>query len=120
MDNTLERRSQAHIRGINEPVIDRYFTELNKGDFISVSEMFSPEGLLYPPFEKEICGRDLIASYLQSEAKGIKVLPEFGMLKDSGDGFNTYQVMGIVKTSFFCSQCLLAHPTQSSKGNYVG
>jgi hypothetical protein len=101
MNNDFLKQSHVSIKGIDETVVDRYFLSLNEGDFISVSELFSVEGCLCPPFEKKIFGRDSIASYLQAEAKGMKAFPEFGTLNYSGDESTVYQVMGTVKTSFF-------------------
>ncbi len=84
-----------------EPAIDDYFSNLNEGNFEAVSNLFSIEGCLYPPFEKEICGRVAIAQYLKSEAKDIKALPQKCTVQSIRDENTQYQVTGYVKTSFF-------------------
>ena len=84
-----------------EPVIHEYFSRLNSGDFIKVSKLFSVQGSLFPPFEREICGREAIAQYLQSEAKGIQALPQSATVLRSDDGCSLCQVEGNVKTDFF-------------------
>jgi hypothetical protein len=38
---------------VQELVIDRYFSKLNEGNFEAVSNLFSLEGCLSPPFEKK-------------------------------------------------------------------
>jgi hypothetical protein len=92
------------IESINnncETVVDEYFLRLNDGDFAAVAELFSLQGLLCPPFEKTIFGRDAIASYLESEAKGMTCLPKSRAVRRGRNEDILYQVEGNVKTSFF-------------------
>lgn len=84
-----------------ETVIDEYFLRLNDGDFAAVAELFSLQGLLCPPFEKTICGRDAIAGYLQAEAKGMKSFPRSRIVRNASNGDALYQIEGHVETSFF-------------------
>jgi hypothetical protein len=97
----LPNQAMESINNNCETVIDEYFLRLNKGDFAVVAELFSLQGLLCPPFEKTICGRDAIASYLESEAKGMTSLPKSGTARSGGNGDVLYQIEGNVKTSFF-------------------
>jgi hypothetical protein len=92
------------IESINnncETVVDEYFSRLNDGDFAAVAELFSLQGLLCPPFEKTICGRDAIASYLESEAKDMTCLPKSRTVRRGSNGDILYQIEGNVTTSFF-------------------
>jgi hypothetical protein len=84
-----------------EPAIHDYFSKLNEGNFEAVSNLFSIEGCLYPPFEKEICGRVAIAQYLKSGAKDIQALPQKCTVQSICNENTQYQVTGYVKTSFF-------------------
>jgi hypothetical protein len=97
----LPYQTLASINNNCEAVIDEYFLRLNKGDFAAVAELFSLQGLLCPPFEKTIFGRDAIASYLESEAKGMKCLPKSRVLRSGSNGDILYQIEGNVKTNFF-------------------
>ena len=98
---SLNQKCLINTLNIQEPVINNYFSKLNEGNFEAVSNLFSIEGCLYPPFEKEICGRAAIAQYLKSEAKEIKALPKTFKIQSICDKNTQYQVTGYVKTSFF-------------------
>jgi Nuclear transport factor 2 (NTF2) domain len=89
------------IENIIEPVIYEYYLRLNSGDFKGVSKLFSKNGLLHPPFERELCGREAIAQYLQAEAKGLEAFPKLGTVINKSDRSNLYKIQGYVKTSFF-------------------
>ena len=73
---SLSQKCLIGTLNILEPAINNYFSKLNEGNYEAVSNLFSIEGCLYPPFEKEICGRAAIAQYLKSEAKDIQALPK--------------------------------------------
>jgi hypothetical protein len=97
----LPNQAMENINNNCETVIDEYFLRLNKGDFVAVTELFSMRGILCPPFEKAICGRDAIASYLDSEAKGMMCLPKSRVVRSGSNEDILYQIEGNVKTSFF-------------------
>jgi hypothetical protein len=99
--NYIANENLIIIENIIEPNIYEYYLRLNSNDFIGTAKLFSASGLLYPPFEKEVCGRDAIAQYLQAEAKTIETYPNFGNILSMDDGSNLYQIKGYVKTSFF-------------------
>ena len=86
---------------VQDLVINDYFSKLNEGDFKAVSNLFSVEGCLQPPFEKEICGRVAIAQYLKTEANDIKAFPKAYIVQSSCDESIQYQVKGYVQTKFF-------------------
>ncbi len=98
---SLSNQYSTEIEQEWDSIIYEYFLRLNLGKFIEVSELFSAEGLLYPPFEKAIRGRDAIAQYLQSEARGVQALPQSATVQLNCDGSTLYQIKGNVKTSFF-------------------
>jgi len=100
-ESFLLNQALASTDDISETVIDDYFSRLNDGEFVGVAELFSVRGILCPPFGKPICGRDAIARYLQTEAKGMESLPKSGIVRNGNDGDILYQIEGNVKTSFF-------------------
>lgn len=89
------------ITGITEPVVLRYFETLNAGEFESTAALFDSEGSLKPPFESPLVGPAAIATYLQQEAKGIKLLPRQGMIENLESDQRQVQVSGKVQTSLF-------------------
>jgi SnoaL-like domain len=92
------------IPGIELPIIYDYFRALNASFYRDAAELFVEDGLLKPPFEKQVQGRDAIAQYLETEAKGMKFCPESGgAIKIDGeqDIYAQYQVQGKVQTNWF-------------------
>ncbi|MBC5797156.1 nuclear transport factor 2 family protein [Sphaerospermopsis sp. LEGE 00249] len=90
------------IEGITEPAILRYFTTLNAGDFTNTAALFTEDGLMYPPLESAVMGRNAIASYLHQEAQDIKAEPHQGIIENSADQKIQIQVTGKAHTSW-CS-----------------
>lgn len=90
----------VNIRGISDPTIHDYFTKLNNKQFIAVAELFSEQGTLIPPFEKNIQGKGNILEYLEKEAKGIKSYPEQGEITQNSS-LTEYQIQGTVEISQF-------------------
>lgn len=81
--------------------IQQYFNGLNEEEFESVSELFAPEGELRPPFEEPVVGTEAVATYLEAEAKGMKLYPgtEF---RESVEGENRhFEILGQVETAVF-------------------
>ena len=97
----LSSQDFASISGVQEPVIYNYFQRLNAGDFVGVAQLFSPQGCLYAPFAKGVCGREAILHYLQAEAIDLKALPKSGQTQTDLDGITTYQITGQVQTNYF-------------------
>ena len=89
------------IAGVHEPVILRYFETLNEGAFQATGELFAVDGELQPPFEQAVVGADAIATYLETEAKGFKLLPRQGVIKLLDSGHTEVQVAGKVQTPLF-------------------
>jgi hypothetical protein len=99
--NSSTNQSLMIIENIIEPNIYEYYLRLNSNDTQGVAQLFSEDGLLQPPFEKVICGREAIAQYLESEARAIEAWPKLGTGETLDDGSSRYQVRGHVKTSCF-------------------
>jgi hypothetical protein len=103
MEIALESRARTSvsIAGIGAPYIYAYFMQLNHGDFRGTASLFTPAGILQPPFEPMIQGRAAIAAYLEKEAKGMQFYPEWGE-KLANDGEHTkFQINGRVQTALF-------------------
>ncbi len=97
----LNTGSDNAIAGVSSPVILRYFETFNAEAFQLTASLFSDTGMLYPPFEGAIVGREAIAAYLAKEAKGMRVLPREGVLQSAEAKNAEIKVMGKVQTSLF-------------------
>jgi hypothetical protein len=89
------------IDGVEEPKIESYFSKLNNGEFIATADLFAECGCLKPPFEDSIEGRDAIAKYLATEARGMRFCPESGSLLLRDNNLVQYHVQGKVQTNYF-------------------
>jgi len=89
------------IAGITEFTITRYFATLNTENYQACANLFAIDGIMYPPFEEGIVGREAIASFLQQEAKGMRLEPNQGIVRASEDGNLEVQVSGKVQTPLF-------------------
>jgi len=96
-----QQDSAQQIVGITESTIIRYFDALNTEDYQACADLFATDGVMYPPFEAGIVGREAIASFLQQEAKGMKLEPERGISQDVENGNLEVQVVGKVQTPLF-------------------
>ncbi|QLE54670.1 ketosteroid isomerase family protein [Nostoc sp. TCL26-01] len=85
---------------VTEPTILQYFATLNAGDFLATAGLFAAEGVMYPPLESGIVGRDAIATYLQQEAQDIKAEPHQSLTENLENGQVQVQVTGKVQTSW--------------------
>lgn len=91
---------KLQIEGITELTILRYFETLNAGDFRATAVLFAEDGVMQPPFESGIVGRDAIADYLQQEAQDIKAYPHQGISDTLQTGLIHIQVTGKAQTSW--------------------
>ncbi|MBE9179599.1 nuclear transport factor 2 family protein [Oculatella sp. LEGE 06141] len=89
------------IAGISEATILRYFETLNANEFDATSNLFADDGVMYPPFESGVRGREAIATYLNKEAKGMKLRPYEGTVEATESGDTEFRVMGKVQTAVF-------------------
>lgn len=78
-----------------------YFATINAEEFQATADLFAEEGVLYPPFESAIVGREAIDAYLAREAKGIKLLPDRVITYIETIEATLYRIMGKVQTPLF-------------------
>ena len=97
----LLNQDLLNIEDIQSQTICNYFLKLNENNFEEFAELFSPNGLLLPPFESAIVGRDAISQYLQTTGIDVKACPQCGTVQPGNDGITVYQISGNVKTSYF-------------------
>jgi Nuclear transport factor 2 (NTF2) domain len=81
--------------------IASYFDTMNVGDFEATAALFAEEGKLCPPFEKAIVGREAIAQYLKTEAKGMKLQVDRSISTRSNENVVEVISNGKVFTSLF-------------------
>lgn len=91
-DQTLQ------IQGIIEPTILRYFLSLNTGKFEETATLFAEDGVMHPPFESGIAGRDEITRYLQQEAQDVKAYPVHGVTETLDAEQIQFQITGKAQT----------------------
>lgn len=89
------------IEGIDESVVWRYFQTMNAADYEGTAALFAPTGVLHPPFEEPIEGKEAIATYLKAEAKGMQLFPREGIAEALEEDQIQIQVKGKVQTSLF-------------------
>lgn len=99
--HSINPESLVKIEGVEEPTIATYFSTLNRGEFTTTADLFAAAGCLNPPFENPIEGRAAIAKYLETEARGMILCPEFGVLLIKDNGVAQYHIQGQVKTNYF-------------------
>ncbi|MDG2991780.1 nuclear transport factor 2 family protein [Candidatus Synechococcus calcipolaris G9] len=94
--------AQGQIEGIDQPVIGAYFDALNDENYDALVELFSEAGVLQPPFDDPLIGRQAIAHYLKAEALGMRAYPAKGALLETTEaGDRTYQIRGRVQLPLF-------------------
>lgn len=89
------------IDNLNEPTICEYFIKLNNSEFKETADLFADQGLLNPPFDEPIQGRNAIAEYFAKEAVGMKFCPEYVEIVMIDGVHSQYQIQGKVATSLF-------------------
>lgn len=89
------------IAGITESVIVDYFETMNAGNYQATAALFAESGIMQPPFAEPITGREAIANYLQTEAKGMQLVPQQGLSEISENAQIQIQVSGKVQTPVF-------------------
>ncbi len=89
------------IVGVNEPTIYAYFAGLNSEAYPEVAALFATDGVLVPPFEEPVVGREAIASYLAQEAVGMRVTPSKGELLSETAADRVYRIVGRAQLPLF-------------------
>jgi ketosteroid isomerase-like protein len=101
MKTTQSKSESVAIEGISEATILHYFETLNTGDFEATANLFAPDGILKAPFEEPLVGREAIATYLNTEAKGMKLIPQEGIIEPLEDNLTKFHLQGKVQTALF-------------------
>ncbi len=91
----------ASIQGVTNTTVLDYFKTLSNGEFQATSNLFAIDGILYPPFENPIEGKQAIAAYLETEAKGITLHPNQGSVQVVQHGQTQVEVLGKVEMPLF-------------------
>ena len=89
------------IEGITESVVMLYFETMNASDYEATAALFADSGVMQPPFESPIEGREAIANYLNAEARGMQLAPQKGISETLEDNQIQIQVTGKVQTPVF-------------------
>jgi hypothetical protein len=99
--SAVQSKESIQIKGINEPTIQQYFQSLNAGDYGKTAFLFAENGVMHPPFESGIVGRNAILSYLNKEAIDIKACPRESISETLEDNLTQTKVAGKVETPWF-------------------
>ena len=90
------------IPGITHQTVLDYFHSLNAGQFHRTASLFAVDGVMYPPFESSIVGRDAIAKYLGQEANDLTADPQSESMEPLDEEHTQLQITGKAKNSW-CS-----------------
>lgn len=99
--SAVQSKESIQIQGISEPTIQQYFQSLNAGDYEKTVSLFAENGVMHPPFESGIVGRDAILNYLNKEAIDIKACPNEGTSEALENKLIQIKVAGKVETPWF-------------------
>jgi Orange carotenoid protein, N-terminal/Nuclear transport factor 2 (NTF2) domain len=99
----MANRIPVTIEGATHPTVLSYIDNMNANDFEAAVDLFAPEGVLQPPFQKPIVGRESILAYMREECQGLKMMPEQGIVESLEDGYTPIKVTGKVQTPWFGS-----------------
>jgi hypothetical protein len=97
----VAERTQVQIEGVKHPTILGYIDNMNANDFEAAAHLFAPDGMLQPPFQKPIAGREAILTYMREECQGLKMMPQRGVVDSTEDGYTPIKVTGKVQTPWF-------------------
>lgn len=97
----LQSNECKKILGLNEPTLHEYFESLNTSNYEKTASLFAENGVMHPPFESGLVGRDAILSYLNKEAIDIKAYPRESQSQTLEENRTLIQVAGKVETPWF-------------------
>ncbi len=97
----FQTKELTEIQKNCEKTIEQYFESLNLGQYKNTVSLFAGNGVMHPPFESGIIGRDAILSYLNKEAIDIKAYPHEVASEILEDNLAQIQVTGKVDTPWF-------------------
>lgn len=100
---TLSNSTETILKfaDLEEETVRRYFETMNGGQFRDTAALFCEDGVLEAPLEETAVGQEAIATYLQAEAKGMKLQPKDVRIEPLEGDRLLVQVLGRVKTSLF-------------------
>lgn len=78
--------------------VQQYFETFNAAQFEATAGLFAIDAIMHAPFKTEVAGRDAIAQYLQTEAKGMQATPQDVVIQDDQ---TQIQVTGYAKYAGF-------------------
>lgn len=81
--------------------IQHYFDAFNAEQYAAIAQLFADDGVLYPPFEAAVVGREAIAAYLMTEAPDMRLSPLEAIIDTSDDNGYQVKVVGKVQTPLF-------------------
>jgi Nuclear transport factor 2 (NTF2) domain len=99
--NNLNPNLNLDNEVISIPLINNYFVSINNENFQETVNLFTDDGVMYPPFDSTLLGRDAILAYLENEAMGMKLLPDTVSTQELTTEESHYQVTGKVQTPLF-------------------
>lgn len=77
--------------------VRQYFETFNAGAFEATARLFAVDGVMHAPFRVDVAGRDAIATYLSTEAKGMQAVPQDMTTLTRADGSLESHVTGFAK-----------------------
>jgi Orange carotenoid protein, N-terminal/Nuclear transport factor 2 (NTF2) domain len=99
----MANRTQVKIEGVTHSTVLGYINNMNANDFEQAVNLFAPNGVLQPPFQKPIVGRESILAYMREECQGLKMMPEQGIVETMEEEYTPIKVTGKVQTPWFGS-----------------
>ncbi len=93
LSKTLVKKATIGINSIPLSIM-AYFQTLNGEKYKITANLFTEDGVLYPPFEEPIQGREEISNYLESYSKGYEFTPEEITIECANFGNSKYKVIG--------------------------
>jgi len=84
----------ANKREATTNTVINYINSINANNFITAVHLFSANAALQPTFSPAILPRPSIFSYLKEKYASFKLIPEWGTINSTEDGYNTIKIMG--------------------------
>ncbi len=98
---SIDKRRQVTIEGVDNPTVLAYMNNLNANDFDALIELFTEDGALQPPFQRPVVGKPNVLRFFQEDCQNLNLIPERGVVEPTDDGFTQVKVTGKVQTPWF-------------------
>ncbi len=82
-------------------IVRRYIEAFNTGKFERAASAFAANGILYPPIDDAVKGRNAIARYLRREANGMKIASDRIEIRAQQPDNICIETLGKVQTPLF-------------------